>query len=254
MNHNLEQCYKILGLQLGASLEEVNQAYKDLAFIWHPDRLPKDNQRLIQKSVEKLQEINQARDLLRSAHHQQTTTRTQAASTPKPESPKQQPRSNYYRDYARDRQEYHRDSERQEQRPKYNYNSGRACHRPYDRDLKGVDFSHSDLREKDFSCRNLQGANLSYADLSDSFLHKIDLEAANLTGANLFRANLLEANLRKANLRDTNLIGADLSGADLSGADLTGAKVGFSKKIMVKLTGVKLTGTILPDGSVYSEQ
>jgi len=23
--------------------EAVNQAYKDLAFIWHPDRIPKDN-------------------------------------------------------------------------------------------------------------------------------------------------------------------------------------------------------------------
>jgi len=44
----------------------VNQAYKDLAFIWHPDRIPKDNLRLQQKAQEKLKEINQARDQLRS--------------------------------------------------------------------------------------------------------------------------------------------------------------------------------------------
>ncbi len=40
MIQNLEQHYKVLGLEPGASLEEVNQAYKDLVFIWHPDRLP----------------------------------------------------------------------------------------------------------------------------------------------------------------------------------------------------------------------
>lgn len=45
----LERCYRILGLELDASIEEVNQAYKDLVFIWHPDRLPKDNPRLLQK-------------------------------------------------------------------------------------------------------------------------------------------------------------------------------------------------------------
>ena len=42
MSHNLEQYYQVLGLEVGASLEEVNQAYKDLVFIWHPDRLPQN--------------------------------------------------------------------------------------------------------------------------------------------------------------------------------------------------------------------
>jgi len=37
--------------------EAVNQAYKDLAFIWHPDRIPKDNLRLQQKAQEKLRLI-----------------------------------------------------------------------------------------------------------------------------------------------------------------------------------------------------
>jgi curved DNA-binding protein CbpA len=63
---NLERYYTVLGLKLGASLEEVNQAYRDLAFIWHPDRVPKDNPRLQEKAHEKLQELNQARDHLRS--------------------------------------------------------------------------------------------------------------------------------------------------------------------------------------------
>jgi len=65
-SNNLDHYYRILGLEPGASLEDVNQAYKDLAFIWHPDRVPEDNQRLRQKAEAKLKEINQARDELRS--------------------------------------------------------------------------------------------------------------------------------------------------------------------------------------------
>jgi curved DNA-binding protein CbpA len=78
MNH-LEKYYRALGLEPGASLDEVNQAYKDLAFIWHPDRVPKDNERLQQKAQEKLKEINQARDQLRSVKS--------SAYTKKPQSP-----------------------------------------------------------------------------------------------------------------------------------------------------------------------
>ena len=55
--NELEQSYRVLELHPEASMEEVNQAYKDLVFIWHPDRLPQENHRLIQKSAEKLKEI-----------------------------------------------------------------------------------------------------------------------------------------------------------------------------------------------------
>ncbi|CCQ65345.1 hypothetical protein CWATWH0402_3474 [Crocosphaera watsonii WH 0402] len=37
----IERYYRVLGLEVGASLEDINEAYRDLAFIWHPDRLPK---------------------------------------------------------------------------------------------------------------------------------------------------------------------------------------------------------------------
>jgi curved DNA-binding protein CbpA len=65
-SNDLDHYYRILGLEPGASLEEMNQADKELAFIWHPDHLPDDNQRLRQKAEAKLKEINQARDELRS--------------------------------------------------------------------------------------------------------------------------------------------------------------------------------------------
>ncbi|WP_448604278.1 J domain-containing protein, partial [Thermoleptolyngbya sp.] len=63
---DLEHYYRVLDLEPGASLEEVNQAYKDLVFVWHPDRIPTDNERLHQKAQEKIKEINQARDRLRT--------------------------------------------------------------------------------------------------------------------------------------------------------------------------------------------
>ncbi|NJL83041.1 MAG: J domain-containing protein [Chloroflexaceae bacterium] len=59
---DLENCYRILELEPGASLEDINQAYKDLAFVWHPDRIPADNPRLLQKAVSKLKSLNYARD------------------------------------------------------------------------------------------------------------------------------------------------------------------------------------------------
>ena len=64
--NDLDQYYKVLELLPGASREEISQAYKDLAFIWHPYRIPKDNPRLLQKAEEKIKEINQAREQLRS--------------------------------------------------------------------------------------------------------------------------------------------------------------------------------------------
>lgn len=66
---NLHDCYQILELDPGASLADINQAYKDLVFIWHPDRIPADNERLHTKALEKIKAINQARDTLRHHHH-----------------------------------------------------------------------------------------------------------------------------------------------------------------------------------------
>jgi len=238
--NNLDQYYRLLGLEPGASPEEVNQAYKDLAFIWHPDRIPEDNHRLRQKAQEKLKEINQARDQLRSL----------GKTTPAPkQKPQPSPQSAKTRAYRQPRQTYH-----QSKRPYYQ-SRPQTHYRPRTPhpDLSGADFRGADLKEKDLSGRNLSNANLSKANLSDAFLHKINLQGANLEGANLFRANLLQANLRNACLQEANLIGADLSGADLSSADLTGAKIGSKDRILVKLTGTKLSGAILPDGTICDQ-
>ncbi len=59
----LEHYYSILELEPGGSLEEINQAYRDLAFVWHPDRYT-HNPRLQQKAEAKLQAVNEAHEHL----------------------------------------------------------------------------------------------------------------------------------------------------------------------------------------------
>src|SRR5271157_1054404 len=53
----INRCMEMFGLEPGASREEVNQAYRDLVNVWHPDRFT-TNQRLRKKAEEKLKEIN----------------------------------------------------------------------------------------------------------------------------------------------------------------------------------------------------
>jgi len=57
--------YEILELEPGASLKEVKEAYRDMAFVWHPDRFS-HNPRLQAKAQLRLAEINEAYRQLRS--------------------------------------------------------------------------------------------------------------------------------------------------------------------------------------------
>lgn len=61
----IERCRQILGLETGASLEEVKQAYRDLVHVWHPDRF-NQNPRLQKKAEAMLREINAAYQTLLS--------------------------------------------------------------------------------------------------------------------------------------------------------------------------------------------
>jgi TPR repeat protein len=59
MNDKIQNCYRTLDLENGASLEEVKQARRDLAKVWHPDRFPNDP-KMQRKANEKLKDINHA--------------------------------------------------------------------------------------------------------------------------------------------------------------------------------------------------
>ncbi|MEL6779183.1 MAG: molecular chaperone DnaJ, partial [Cyanobacteria bacterium J06597_16] len=60
---------------------QVNQSYKDLVFIWHPDRIPSDRDRLRQKAETKLKQLNEARALLRSHAKEGKLPNAKAAGT-----------------------------------------------------------------------------------------------------------------------------------------------------------------------------
>jgi len=78
MNDELTEYYDLLGLNPGASPEDLKVAYRDLAKVWHPDRFLHDP-RLQEKAQEKLKEINEAYDQLRCGKAKRQTR--PAAST-----------------------------------------------------------------------------------------------------------------------------------------------------------------------------
>lgn len=61
----LDKYYQILGLNPGASEEEIKEAYRDLVNVWHPDRFV-NNPHLKEKANEKMKEINIAYEKLKS--------------------------------------------------------------------------------------------------------------------------------------------------------------------------------------------
>ena len=50
----LDEYYEVLGVNPGASKEEVRAAYLDLVKVWHPDRFANEPQRLLHRAEEQL--------------------------------------------------------------------------------------------------------------------------------------------------------------------------------------------------------
>jgi hypothetical protein len=63
MNSEINHCYQVLELEPSASLEQVKQAWRELAKVWHPDRFPNDA-KMQQRAQERLKMINRAYELL----------------------------------------------------------------------------------------------------------------------------------------------------------------------------------------------
>ncbi|MDA2932832.1 hypothetical protein MYX82_00660 [Acidobacteria bacterium AH-259-D05] len=64
---DIEQAYRTLGLETGASFKEVMEAHRDLAVVWDPKRF-QNNPRLQKKATENLNLINAAFESLRAYH------------------------------------------------------------------------------------------------------------------------------------------------------------------------------------------
>ncbi len=60
----IERALQTLGLGPDATPQDIKQAYRDLAMVWHPDRFPRDS-RVQRKAEEHLKEINKAYEVLR---------------------------------------------------------------------------------------------------------------------------------------------------------------------------------------------
>ncbi|HEY9867441.1 MAG TPA: DnaJ domain-containing protein, partial [Candidatus Obscuribacterales bacterium] len=183
----LNYYYKVLDLKPGASLELVDQAYKDLAFIWHPDRIPEENQRLKKIAEEKLKEINQAREKLRSLLRRSSSNSTQHSSTvSRAESHSRASSNSTGNSYTYQKPYSNYQSSPYQSRVKTSENNNfqrppasskppvtpppptpPAPTPPPDRptELSGLSFKGADLKERDFSSRNLSGADLTEADL-----------------------------------------------------------------------------------------
>jgi preprotein translocase subunit Sec63 len=83
---NIQQCCDLLDLPPGFSAEDLKQAYKDLAQVWHPDRFS-HNPRLQQKAEAKLKAINEAYDQLEQFIQQRQAAQFVAKATGTPERP-----------------------------------------------------------------------------------------------------------------------------------------------------------------------
>ncbi len=111
-----------------------------------------------------------------------------------------------------------------------------------DSDLRGADFSDSDLSLSILITANLSGANLSGADCKSATFYQANLRGVDFGGANLTNTALSRADLRDVDFSDANLTDAFLDDADLSTAkNLTQAQINLtcgnrSTKIPVGLT------------------
>jgi len=57
---DIHRCYELLELDINATPKEVGKAYKQLVFVWHPDRFP-EKKELRKKAEERTKELNLAK-------------------------------------------------------------------------------------------------------------------------------------------------------------------------------------------------
>ena len=63
---DIDRCYEVLELDKGAPLEQIENAYRELTKVWHPDRFAHENPSLQQKAEGKQSQINEAYEQLRA--------------------------------------------------------------------------------------------------------------------------------------------------------------------------------------------
>ncbi|MEZ5393930.1 MAG: pentapeptide repeat-containing protein [Bryobacterales bacterium] len=218
---DLYQCYRVLELEPGASMDEIRESWRDLVQVWHPDRF-RDNKRLRIKAEERIKQINLAYDALKNGRDPgPIQPREDTVYGPSRFRKSQEP--DIYETLAEGVQSWNMFRKKWSNiRPTL---AGRDLQ---GRAFEGIDFRECNLAASDLSRTDLYKANLSYARLNGAKLVRADLnramaleaelEEADLSEANLASADLRGARLVRATLRNANLLGARLKGANLSGA------------------------------------
>jgi len=76
-----KECLNVLGLQHGASWPQINEAYRDLVRVWHPDRFQND-ERLRLRAEEQTRTINNAIQRLREGYDPKSAPQKEDAASP----------------------------------------------------------------------------------------------------------------------------------------------------------------------------
>lgn len=116
-------------------------------------------------------------------------------------------------------------------------------------DLRGINLSYRDIKQRLRFRPHLPKANLSGANLEGSSLISINLRGGNLSNINFSESVLRGANFTDVNLRGANLLGADIEGVNFTRADLTGARI--EEHSLYNLT--VFHNTTLPNGEFIAE-
>ncbi|MEM1368493.1 MAG: pentapeptide repeat-containing protein [Cyanobacteria bacterium P01_H01_bin.15] len=228
----LETYYRVLDLEPGASPVEIEQAYKDLVFVWHPDRLPSGNDRLRRKAEAKLQALNDARDRLRT-HSKKTVHKSASPSTARPSHTnyyyRHTPPRHYNASTARASRTYRQSTEPDRAQTSSRTNGGShpstaqtatqsktqtqtatqtqtqtrtQTHTKFRREPS------SPKKERSQSTWSCQNGYCGY-------------RTSPKTAARPFQRDMRNASLQNANFREKDLSGHNLTSADLTGADLS---------------------------------
>ncbi|MBW4660483.1 MAG: pentapeptide repeat-containing protein [Drouetiella hepatica Uher 2000/2452] len=284
---DLERYYTVLGLEPGASLEEVNQAYRDLAFIWHPDRMPKDNVRLQEKAQEKLKDLNEAREKLRSHRSTKAAPQSRPAAKPpaakppaaKPPAPSSQTHSRSS-SQSYNSQSYNSQAHNSQSSQAHNSQSSQAhnsqssqahnsqahgsshtvppryhYYQPSQQSAYTYPSAQSGQPQRPYESQRPPSVKKSPSDLTGANLSGVDLREKDLSGRNLSQANLSGANLSDAflhrvNLSEANLSNVNLFRANLLQANLTQANLQEANLIGADLSGADLSGANLKGAKI----
>ncbi|OKH12688.1 hypothetical protein NIES208_15815 [[Limnothrix rosea] IAM M-220] len=103
-----------------------------------------------------------------------------------------------------------------------------------------LNYTYSELPNKDFSGQQLRAASFARADVRSSNFHRSDLSRAILTEGNFMNTDLTEANLTEAFMDQVNM-----SGADLTNAIFTDAVAPGTNFTDAEITGADFSGALL---------